>query len=105
MTNNKQGLYFRVESWLSSEISYEIGFMCISVCLSCFQARAARIVGLNVLGLNRVRRAINVVFNVIDIVTILGDLNFLKSVTTIIGNLAQIAHILGNFCKGVISFF
>ena len=74
MTNNKQGLYFRVESWLSSEISYEIGFMCISVCLSCFQARAARIVGLNVLGLNRVRRAINVVFNVIDSVTILGDL-------------------------------
>ena len=105
MTNNKQGLYFRVESWLSSEISYEIGFMCMSVCLSCFQARAARIVGLNVLGLNRVRRAINVVFNVIDSVTILGDLNFLKSVTTIIGNLAQIAHILGNFCKGVISFF
>ena len=105
MTNNKQGLYFRVESWLSSEISYEIGFMCISVCLSCFQARAARIVGLNVLGLNRVRRAINVVFNVIDSVTILGDLNFLKSVTTIIGNLAQIAHILGNICKGVISFF
>ena len=79
--------------------------MCILVCLSFFQARAARIVGLNVLGLNRVRRAINVVFNVIDSVTILGDLNFLKLVTTIIGNLAQIAHILGNFCKGVISFF